>query len=261
MVWILIETVFFFYLKHSLRHQATQGGFLNQFIFLSGWLVPLTVEIMLLGGGVFLRLHSRTTAVVLWCLNVSMWQHTGVTVINPFPLQACLLHNKATIPDAKASPHVYCYNYLTFKSTLMSPGWSHSLSSFGFRALLLSNKVTFHNTVSPWNTHPPHKYTSTCICSTPHPILKEEAGRENTLNKAVGGLRKSAAPGFFWGWHTQRVNATKVGHGEQLSTIEVLLNACFETPSRACYCKWARSYCKGSGGRSTVEGGGERRVH
>lgn len=103
----------------------------------------------------------------LWWLDVSLWQHAGVTVINPFPLQACHLHNRATIPDAKASPHVYCYNYLTFKSTLMSPGWSHSLSSFGFQALLLSNKVTFHNTASPWNTHPPHKYTSTCICSPP----------------------------------------------------------------------------------------------
>lgn len=116
----------------------------------------------------FLQLLFGTTVVVLWCLNVSMWQHAGVTVINPFPPQACHLHNKATIPDAKASPHVYCYNYLTFKSTLMSPGWSHSLSSFGFRALLLSNKVTFHNTASPWNTHPPHKYTSTCICSAPN---------------------------------------------------------------------------------------------
>lgn len=47
----------------------------------------------------------------------------------------------------------------------MSPGWSHSLSSFGFQAFLLSNKVTFHNSTLPWNTRRPHKYTSTCICS------------------------------------------------------------------------------------------------
>lgn len=140
------------------------NSFLNLHILNMTCHILLMVEIML-----FLQLLFRTTAVVLWCLNVSMWQQAGVTVINPFPPQACHLHNKATIPDAKASPHVYCYNYLTFKSTLMSPGWSHSLSSFGFRALLLSNKVTFHNTASPWNTHPPHKYTSTCICSTPNP--------------------------------------------------------------------------------------------
>lgn len=141
------------------------GGSLKPIhVFNGTWLMLLMAEIML-----FSQLLSRTTAVVLWCLNVSMWQQAGVTVINPFPPQTCHPHNKATIPDAKASPHIYCYNYLTFKSTLMSPGWSHSLSSFGFRALLLSNKVTFHNTVSPWNTHPPHKYTSTCICSTPNP--------------------------------------------------------------------------------------------
>lgn len=125
----------------------------------------------------------------MWCLNVWMWQQGGVAVINPFPPLSCHLHNTATIPDAKASPHVYCYNYLTFKSTLMSPGWSHSLSSFGFRALLLSNKVTFHNTASPWNTHPLHKYTSTCICSTPNP--EKGARRNHKKNKAVGGLSKA----------------------------------------------------------------------
>lgn len=138
-------------------------------ISISGWILLRTCHILLMVEITLFFQLFRTTAVALWCLNVSIWQQAGVTVINPFPPQACHLHNKATIPDAKASPHVYCYNYLTFKSTLMSPGWSHSLSSFGFRALLLSNKVTFHNTASPWNTHPPHKYTSTCICSTPNP--------------------------------------------------------------------------------------------
>lgn len=136
----------------------------------------------------FLQLLSWTTAVVLWCLNESMWQRAGVTVINPFPLQACHLHNKATIPDAKANPHAYCYNYLTFKSTLMRPGWSHSLSSFGFQALLLSNKVTFHNIAFPWNTQPPHKYTSTCICST---LNRKKGAWKLQENKAVGGLCKA----------------------------------------------------------------------
>lgn len=96
------------------------------------------------------------------CQNVSKWQQGGVTVINPSPPHACHRHNKATKPDAKASPHIYCYNYLTFTSTLMSPGWSPSLSSFGFRALLLSNKVTFHNAllrpeihIPLINIHPP----------------------------------------------------------------------------------------------------------
>lgn len=143
-------------LNSACFHSDTGGSSWNQFLFLSGLVAPVMVEMML-----FLQL------LLLWWLNVSVWQRAGVTVINPFPLQACHLHNRATIPDAKPSPHVYCYNYLTFKSTLMSPGWSHSLSSFGFQALLLSNKVTFHNTASPWNTHPPHKYTSTCICSAP----------------------------------------------------------------------------------------------
>lgn len=162
-----------------------------------------------------MQLLSRSTALVLWCLNVSMWQQAGVTVINPFPLQACHHHNKATIPDAKASPHVYCYNYLTFKSTLMSPGWSHSLSSFGFRALLLSNKVTFHNTASPWNTHPPHKYTSTCICSTPNPKRElEEITRKWSCRWAVQSVNLY----FVWSWHQGKVNATKVRHRKQLST-------------------------------------------
>ena len=161
-----------FYFEMLITISGDCGWLLKpEHIFSSTCHIPLIVGIML-----FLEALFRTTAVVLWCLNVSMWQHAGVTVINPFPPQACHLHNKATIPDAKASPHVYCYNYLTFKSTLMSPGWSHSLSSFGFRALLLSNKVTFHNTASPWNTHPPHKYTSTCICSTPNP---EKGARRN----------------------------------------------------------------------------------
>lgn len=161
------------------------GLLLNWFHILNSTCHIMVMAEMML----FLQLLLTSIAVVLWCLNVSMWQQGGVTVINPFPPQACHLHNKATIPDAKASPHVYCYNYLTFKSTLMSPGWSHSLSSFGFRALLLSNKVTFHKTASPWNTHPPHKYTSTCICSTPN--LEEGSAEKLQENKAVGGLCKA----------------------------------------------------------------------
>lgn len=131
-----------FTLKHSLQLSDDRGLYFKPIHIHNSTchILPRT-EIML-----FFQLVSRTAALVWWCLNVSMWQQAGVTVINPFPLQACHLHNKATIPDAKASPHIYCYNYLTFKSTLMSPRWSHSLSSFGFRALLLSNKVTFHNT-------------------------------------------------------------------------------------------------------------------
>lgn len=135
-------------------------------------------------------LHFGFTATVLWCLNVSLWQHAGVTVINPFSMQVCHLHNKATIPDAKASPHIYCYNYLTFKSTLMSPGWSHSLSSFGFLALLLSNKVTFHKTASPRNTHPLINIHSPA--SAQPPVLKSQG------NKAVGGLCKVQSLDFFW---------------------------------------------------------------
>lgn len=137
----------------------------------------------------FIQSFLGTTWAVLLCLNVSVGQRSGVTVINPLPPQACHLHNKATIADANVSPHFYCYNYLTFRSTLMSPGWSHSLSSFGFQALLLSNKVTFHNTSSPWNTHPPHKYTSTCICSAPNP--EEGAGRNYKKIKLwVGSVEK-----------------------------------------------------------------------
>lgn len=207
-------------LKRSLWYQATVGGFLNQFIFLTAlviwsWWLKLCC---------FCSFFFRAAAVVLWCLNVSMWQHAGVTVINPFPPQSCHLHNKATIPDAKASPHVYCYNYLTFKSTLMSPGWSHSLSSFGFRALLLSNKVTFHNTASPWNTHP--LINIHLPASARLPIRREEKLQEN---KAVGGHRKA--------WvcissHVDREGKSappKSDTGKRktsLWTIEVLLNYC-----------------------------------
>lgn len=178
----------------------------------------------------FWLLLSTTTAAALWCLNESMWQQAGVTVINPFPPQACHLHNKATIPDAKANPHVYCYNYLTFKSTLMRPGWFHSLSSFGFQALLLSNKVTFHNIASPWNTHPPHKYTSTWICSTLN--RKEGAWRYyKGEKKAVGGLCKA------WICISSEVDTNGKSMPQKLQqttllTTQVLLKKCFSRQTK-----------------------------
>lgn len=163
--------------------------------------------------GVWLRFGR--TAAGLWCLNVSLWQHASVTVINPFSPQVCHLRNKATIPDAKASPHVYCYNYLTFKSTLMSPGWSHSLSSFGFRALLLSNKVTFHKTASPWNTHP--------LINIHPPASAQPPVQKSQGTKAVGGLRTEQSLDFFWSWCRGEVNATGFKYRKQLSSADVSL--------------------------------------
>lgn len=52
---------------------------------------------------VILEPNLKITTVVQWCLNASTWQQAGVTVINPFPLQACHYHNKATKPDAKTT--------------------------------------------------------------------------------------------------------------------------------------------------------------
>lgn len=143
------------------------------------------------------HIPSRT-ALVLWCLNASKWQQGGVTVINPSPSHACHHHNKATKPDAKASPHIYCYNYLTFKSTLMSPGWSPSLSSFGFEASFYLTRSPFK---TPWNTHPPHKYTSTCICSTPpppSPSLPQSYDGEITRKQNKGGVSKAGFLCFLW---------------------------------------------------------------
>lgn len=136
-------------------------------------------------------------------------------MINPFSPQVCHLRNKATIPDAKASPHVYCSNYLTFKSTLMSPGWSHSLSSFGFRALLLSNKVTFHKTASPWNTHPLINIHPPA--SAKPPVLKSQG------TQAVGGLRKVQSLDFFWSRCWGEVNATGFKCRKQLSSADASL--------------------------------------
>lgn len=101
----------------------------------------------------------------------------------------------------------------------MSPGWSHSLSSFGFQASLLSNKVTFHNSTLPWNTRRPHKYTSTCICSA---LKSTKGGRgcltgESYKNSKTGGGTSTTRLCVFSEVNTKKKKWTssKLGKGEK----------------------------------------------